>query len=38
MLQELKQLMRSLDSAAVMAEKLKKRSENLLESLNKELV
>ena len=35
---ELKELLLSLDSAAMMAEKLKKRSENLLETLNQDLI
>ena len=35
---ELKQLLKSLDSATVMAEKLKKRSETLLENLNNQLL
>ena len=35
---ELKELLFSLDSAAKMAEKLKKRSENLLETLNQDLI
>ena len=36
--EELKQLLKSLDSATVMAEKLKQRSETLLENLNHHLL